>query len=95
MSKAIRKGESGLDSGSVGHVHKGLCYVQSPVPQEKKEKEKGDKLASVAPICNPSTEAAEAGGPSRDSDQLGLYSERAPDQPQLQRKILSLKEVGF
>jgi hypothetical protein len=48
VSKVIGKGESGLDRGSVGHTRKGLCYVQSPVPQEKKGKEKGDKLGLVA-----------------------------------------------
>lgn len=64
VSEAIGKGESGLDSGSVGHMQKGPCCVQSPIPQDKKEKEKGDKLDSVAHTCNPSTEAAEARGPS-------------------------------
>lgn len=46
-----RKGESGLDSVSVGHTHKGLCCVQSPIPQERKKKEKGDKLGLVAHVA--------------------------------------------
>lgn len=61
VSEAIGKGKLGLDSGSVGHMHKAPCCVQSPIPQEKKEKEKGDKLDMVAHTCNPSTEVDESG----------------------------------
>lgn len=39
-------------------------YVQSSVPQEKKEKKKEDKLGLVVRAYNPSTREAETGRPS-------------------------------
>lgn len=53
---------AGLDSDSVGHIHKALCSVLSTTV--KKEKEKGDKLSLVVCACNLNTQEAKAGRPS-------------------------------